>query len=245
MKTAIKTGRKGPITDVERTALHCELDRLIDLRNVVEAGGRRFRPPKRSPGGLPQRPSLRADNALPDMLLLHSGVIGLAASVAGEETLLQLQPWLDLEGGTVKQPGALRARFQDLFPGNLTQLARHKLVGLMWQESKLATGRNRKGPKGEVGEAYGLTQEAVSKWRRPCTERFGLIYVQLALDYAKKVDPELFYPMIFGMEQGRRSLEQCAHEYAQTKKAIGKRQGRPAKAKQQRSKKSARVKVAP
>jgi hypothetical protein len=213
--------KRGPISEFGRAALHERLDVLIDRRNICERGGKRFR--------RVSVPRLSVTVAL-DAYLLHSQAMDFIAQLVGDEVLTQWQP-IPTAAIPRSRIKGVQSRLSELLPASKEQLARHRLVALMWEKNALLREKNRKRAKGDVGAAYALSKDAISKWRAPCSRELGSKLLEEALSQVGELEPRHFFPFVFGESAGPKRLSACAkayHECARAHRGLAK-MGRPEK----------------
>lgn len=225
-----KRHRRGALSIEAREELHAALDRILDTRNFyerarVDPSFRRFKPVKELPASAP-----RVSEALVEAKILFDQGLSFIAEVIGEEVLLLMQPDIDVERAARREAG-LRSLFIRLAPLLRTgrrRLAMHQLVALLWLSRKIRDGRNNKGAKGELGDAYGLGKDAIPKWEKACRKALGS-KVDQTLEFAESLRAELFFAAVFGIDHGTKSLAECAEAYHACARSLrrSQRRGRP------------------
>jgi hypothetical protein len=123
--------------------------------------------------------------------------------------------------------------FASLMPARQETIAKHKLVGLMWQQAALIADPAKKRVLHAIGLEYGLKPDAVSKWEKPCRRKLGDDCVTGFLAKARELETEWYYAAVFGAWHGPTSLSQCVAAYQLAKKAAGvsETRGKPKKIK--------------
>ena len=208
----------------KREGLHRRLDRLIEQRDrfrraSLDPSYRRFRPV------LPDRKGPKASEAIVEGLLLDDMGFRFIADVIGDE-ILQL-PKPDRNFSPCRKAGrrllALKARFVSSLRRDRNPIEEHRLIALLWLKRLLQDGRNRKGPKSLVGEAYGLGKDAISKWEPGCRKKLGVSFDKV-MSLADAVPAQSFFSLVFGAHHGPKTLAECAEAYRACRGQL--RQGR-------------------
>lgn len=206
--------REGTFITAEmREDLHRRLDGLIDQRNRFEWACshpeyRRFKP------GIPEKNGPKVPETLVQAMIAHEQGLRLISDVLGDEILQLLIPDLDFDTARTTVPGfwQLASRLRPVMPHTRRAIEKHKLVALLWLWRLFRDGRNRKGPKSVVAEAYDLGMDTIPKWESGCRRKLGKFF-EVTRSFAEDLPAEYFFELVFRHGAGPKSLYECAEAY--------------------------------